>query len=155
MFQGEESLYNETGSFECRPCAEGCETCINSKPCVLALNWILRTTILILSCFIIFCVLIVELFTWKYRNLKVWFRNLFFKTYAWTLFLAGFQRKPSYWTWFGKMYVGLCVCIYTIYSEQMLCMFCTCQEWTIEKWVHSRAEQCQKYRLYRKLLQWR
>ncbi|XKL66791.1 hypothetical protein PGB90_010211 [Kerria lacca] len=71
LILGEKNIYNETGSFECLPCAEGCETCINSKPCILALNWYLRTAILLLSCFIILCLLIVVLFTWKYSNVKV------------------------------------------------------------------------------------
>ncbi|XP_065207310.1 probable G-protein coupled receptor CG31760 [Planococcus citri] len=71
LMLGEESIYNVSGSFECLPCAEGCESCVDSRPCVLALNWVLRTTILILSCLIILCLLIVEFFTWRYRNVKV------------------------------------------------------------------------------------
>lgn len=72
VFQGENgSIYNESNSFECLPCAEGCETCVNSSPCILTLNWMLRSVILGLSCLIIFILFIVEFFTWKYRNVQV------------------------------------------------------------------------------------
>ncbi|XP_065220369.1 probable G-protein coupled receptor CG31760 isoform X2 [Planococcus citri] len=71
LLLGEENIYNVSGSFECLPCAEGCESCVDSRPCVLTYNWALRTTVLILSLVFIFCLLIVEFFTWRYRNMRV------------------------------------------------------------------------------------
>lgn len=72
LFQNKgNSSYMKSDSFQCLPCAEGCETCVNSNPCILALNWVLRSVILILSCIIIFILFIVEFFTWRYRNVKV------------------------------------------------------------------------------------
>ncbi|XP_043278235.1 probable G-protein coupled receptor 158 [Venturia canescens] len=68
---GEESQYNQEGVFECLPCAEGCESCEDGSPCVVSLNWLMRTAILILECCIIACLPVVVLFTWKYGNVKV------------------------------------------------------------------------------------
>ncbi|KAB0801491.1 hypothetical protein PPYR_05845 [Photinus pyralis] len=68
---GQESQYGEPGVFECLPCAEGCESCEDDRPCVVSLNWVMRTVILILSFAIICCLPIVVLFTWKYGNVKV------------------------------------------------------------------------------------
>jgi len=33
-------------TFKCLPCAEGCDTCEDSSPCVLTLNWIQRSVVL-------------------------------------------------------------------------------------------------------------
>lgn len=71
MFQGEFSQYAIEGVFECLPCAEGCEYCENDSPCVVSLNWLMRTAILILECCVIACLPVVILFTWKYGNVKV------------------------------------------------------------------------------------
>lgn len=68
--QGEESQYDEDGVFECLPCAEGCESCEDDSPCVVSLNWLMRTAILILECCVIACLPAVALFTWKYGNVK-------------------------------------------------------------------------------------
>ncbi|XP_064117998.1 LOW QUALITY PROTEIN: uncharacterized protein LOC135223490 [Macrobrachium nipponense] len=68
---GEFSQYDIEGEFECRPCAPGCETCIDSSPCVVSLNWVMRTGILILAIIIIFSLPVIVLFTWKYGNVKV------------------------------------------------------------------------------------
>jgi hypothetical protein len=57
--------------FECLQCAEGCESCKDDRPCIVSLNWVMRTAILILSCVIICCLPVVVLFTWKYGNVKV------------------------------------------------------------------------------------
>lgn len=69
--QGETSQYAKTGLFECLSCAEGCESCEDDRPCVVSLNWVMRTVILVLSCVIICCLPIVVIFTWKYGNVKV------------------------------------------------------------------------------------
>ncbi|KAK1123589.1 hypothetical protein K0M31_008290 [Melipona bicolor] len=67
---GEESQYDVDGVFECLPCAEGCESCEDDSPCVVSLNWLMRTAILILECCVIACLPAVALFTWKYGNVK-------------------------------------------------------------------------------------
>ncbi|XP_071513785.1 uncharacterized protein [Panulirus ornatus] len=68
---GEFSTYDEEGSFECLPCAEGCETCEDASPCVVSLNWLMRTAILTLSIIIILSLPVIVVFTWKYGNIKV------------------------------------------------------------------------------------
>ncbi|XP_012138889.2 metabotropic glycine receptor [Megachile rotundata] len=71
LMMGEESQYDVDGFFECLPCAEGCESCEDDSPCVVSLNWLMRTAILILECCVIACLPAVALFTWKYGNVKV------------------------------------------------------------------------------------
>nr|XP_050856084.1 probable G-protein coupled receptor 158 [Vespula vulgaris] len=71
LMMGEESQYAVEDSFECLPCAEGCESCVDGSPCVVSLNWLMRTAILILECCVIACLPAVALFTWKYGNVKV------------------------------------------------------------------------------------
>ncbi|KAF5270913.1 hypothetical protein FQA39_LY08294, partial [Lamprigera yunnana] len=71
LMMGQDSQYGEPGVFECLPCAEGCESCDDDRPCVASLNWVIRTVILILSFIIICCLPTVVLFTWKYGNVKV------------------------------------------------------------------------------------
>ncbi|XP_015592601.1 probable G-protein coupled receptor 158 isoform X2 [Cephus cinctus] len=71
LMLGEESQYAVDGVFECLPCAEGCESCLDGSPCVVSLNWLMRTAILILECCVIACLPVVVLFTWKYGNVKV------------------------------------------------------------------------------------
>ncbi|XP_011872163.1 PREDICTED: probable G-protein coupled receptor 158 [Vollenhovia emeryi] len=71
LMMGEKSQYAESGVFECLPCAEGCESCEDGSPCVVSLNWLMRTAILILECCIIACLPAVALFTWKYGHVKV------------------------------------------------------------------------------------
>ncbi|KOX73430.1 hypothetical protein WN51_14476 [Melipona quadrifasciata] len=70
LCSGEESQYDVDGVFECLPCAEGCESCEDDSPCVVSLNWLMRTAILILECCVIACLPAVALFTWKYGNVK-------------------------------------------------------------------------------------
>lgn len=69
--QGDDNQYNRSEVFVCLPCAEGCEFCEDSSPCVVSLNWVMRTAILIMSCVCICCLPVVVLFTWKYGNVKV------------------------------------------------------------------------------------
>ncbi|XP_011302612.1 probable G-protein coupled receptor 158 [Fopius arisanus] len=71
LMVGEDSQYSLDGVFECLPCAEGCESCKDGSPCVVSLNWLMRTAILILECCIIACLPVVILFTWKFGNVKV------------------------------------------------------------------------------------
>ena len=64
-------LYDDDSEFQCLPCAEGCDSCENDSPCIVALNMVLRTILLIIQCTIICCLPIVVLFTYKYSHLKV------------------------------------------------------------------------------------
>ena len=74
FLQGEESIYEEPSAFQCLKCAEGCEDCEDASPCIVTLNWVLRTILLILQCVIIGCLPVVVLFTYKYKDIKVnWF----------------------------------------------------------------------------------
>jgi hypothetical protein len=66
-----DNQYSDPAMFECLQCAEGCESCEDDRPCIVSLNWVMRTAILILSCVIICCLPAVVLFTWKYGNVKV------------------------------------------------------------------------------------
>ncbi|XP_044758151.1 probable G-protein coupled receptor 158 [Coccinella septempunctata] len=68
---GEKNRYGKSGIFECLRCPEGCEACEDDRPCVVSLNWLLRSVILGLSCVIICCLPVVVIFTWKYGNVKV------------------------------------------------------------------------------------
>ena len=70
-FQGEESYFDEETAFQCLLCAAGCESCVDSSPCIVTLNWVLRTILLILQCVIIGCLPVVVLFTYKYKEIKV------------------------------------------------------------------------------------
>ncbi|XP_046394812.1 uncharacterized protein LOC124162347 [Ischnura elegans] len=72
LIMGEESTYAEPGSFECWPCAEGCERCVDGSPCIAALNWVLRSAVLCLSLATLILLLPpLVLFTWKYAHVKV------------------------------------------------------------------------------------
>ncbi|XP_046999597.1 probable G-protein coupled receptor CG31760 [Schistocerca americana] len=71
LMMGRQNLYSAEGSFECLACAEGCDSCVDDRPCVVSLNWVMRTAILVLSCVVICCLPVVVLFTWKYGNVKV------------------------------------------------------------------------------------
>jgi hypothetical protein len=71
VLQNETSLYDVDWMFECLLCPEGCDTCEDDRPCVVSLNWLMRSAILILQCAIIAMLPIVGLFTWKYSNVKV------------------------------------------------------------------------------------
>ena len=70
--QGQESDYEDPSAFQCLKCAEGCESCEDGSPCIVTLNWVLRTILLILQCVIIGCLPVVVLFTYKYKEIKVW-----------------------------------------------------------------------------------
>ncbi|CAK1540361.1 unnamed protein product [Leptosia nina] len=65
------SLYSQQSAFECIPCAEGCEACVDGSPCVAALNWVARTTIFVLACLVISCLPFIVWFTMKYGHVRV------------------------------------------------------------------------------------
>ncbi|CAG5100201.1 Similar to GPR158: Probable G-protein coupled receptor 158 (Bos taurus) [Cotesia congregata] len=85
LMLGEHSQYSMDGVFECLPCAEGCEYCENGSPCVVSLNWLMRTALLILECCVIACLPVVILFTWKYGNVKT-FKHSYTLAYAYAYF---------------------------------------------------------------------
>ncbi|CAL1526677.1 unnamed protein product, partial [Lymnaea stagnalis] len=57
--------------FQCLRCAPGCDVCTDSSPCILALNWILRSILLAISGLIMSFLLVLVWFTVHYRNIKV------------------------------------------------------------------------------------
>ena len=72
FLQGENmTLYDLDSSFQCLPCAEGCDECVDNSPCIVSLNMVLRSILLVLQCVIIGCLPVVVLFTYKYSQLKV------------------------------------------------------------------------------------
>ncbi|KAK9883007.1 hypothetical protein WA026_001220 [Henosepilachna vigintioctopunctata] len=71
LMLGHKNQYEKLGTFECLRCPEGCESCEEDRPCVVSLNWLMRSIILGLSCLVICCLPVVVIFTWKYGNVKV------------------------------------------------------------------------------------
>uniref|UniRef100_A0A9I3EHU9 G-protein coupled receptors family 3 profile domain-containing protein n=1 Tax=Anopheles dirus TaxID=7168 RepID=A0A9I3EHU9_9DIPT len=71
MLQNEYSTYSAPNSYECLPCAEGCDSCEDASPCVAALNWPMRTSILVLACAVIGLLPPAAVFTFKYQQVKV------------------------------------------------------------------------------------
>ncbi|CAB3374541.1 Hypothetical predicted protein [Cloeon dipterum] len=68
---GEESRYTQASTFECLRCADGCDACIDASPCVLALNWAMRSAVLGLSLVPVLCLPVVVWFTCRYGHVKV------------------------------------------------------------------------------------
>lgn len=69
--QNELSTYNNLHSYECLPCAEGCDACKDASPCVAAINWPMRTSILVLACAVIGFLPPAAYFTFRYQQVKV------------------------------------------------------------------------------------
>lgn len=65
------TYYDNFSSFQCLACAEGCDDCVDASPCIVSLNMVLRSILLVLQCVIIGCLPVVVLFTYKYSELKV------------------------------------------------------------------------------------
>ncbi|CAM1308461.1 Uncharacterised protein g4862 [Pycnogonum litorale] len=65
------NTYDNENGFECVRCPEGCDTCIDDRPCLLSLNWLQRSVILILTTIIIGCLIIVLTFLCIYSEVKV------------------------------------------------------------------------------------
>ncbi|KAE8746256.1 hypothetical protein FOCC_FOCC006928, partial [Frankliniella occidentalis] len=94
--QGQDSEYAVAGAFECLQCAEGCESCEDSRPCVLALNWaVVRAAspvllrVIVLGAFFIYCTTIVSYFKPRVFTctLRLWLRELGFSlTYGALMF---------------------------------------------------------------------
>lgn len=71
LFQGLPNDYGSLTSYTCRQCAPGCETCIDSSPCILSLNWLQRSVVLGVSCLFMGFIPILIWFTYRYRDVKV------------------------------------------------------------------------------------
>ncbi|XP_059480872.1 probable G-protein coupled receptor CG31760 isoform X2 [Neocloeon triangulifer] len=68
---GEDSRYPQDSVFECLKCADGCDACVDASPCVLALNWAMRSAVLGLSLVPVLCLPVVVWFTCRYGHVKV------------------------------------------------------------------------------------
>ncbi|XP_067631335.1 uncharacterized protein [Eurosta solidaginis] len=71
LMLGRNSTYNIINEYECLPCAEGCDYCEDGSPCIAALNWPMRTSILILACTVIGLLPPAAWFTFRYQQVKV------------------------------------------------------------------------------------
>ncbi|XP_016998799.2 uncharacterized protein [Drosophila takahashii] len=71
LMLGKNSTYNSNSEYECLPCAEGCDSCEDSSPCIAALNWPMRTSILALACIVIGLLPPAAWFTFRYQQVKV------------------------------------------------------------------------------------
>ena len=47
------TYYDNFTSFQCLACAEGCDDCEDASPCIVSLNMVLRSILLVLQCVII------------------------------------------------------------------------------------------------------
>ncbi|RWS12060.1 putative G-protein coupled receptor CG31760-like protein [Dinothrombium tinctorium] len=57
--------------YTCKQCAEGCEECKDSSPCLSSYNWAFRVSLLIISILCIFLTALLACYIYKYRKLKV------------------------------------------------------------------------------------
>ncbi|KAH8402175.1 hypothetical protein KR009_010349 [Drosophila setifemur] len=71
LMLGKNSTYNSNSEYECLPCAEGCDSCEDSSPCIAALNWPMRASILALACIVIGLLPPAAWFTFRYQQVKV------------------------------------------------------------------------------------
>jgi len=112
--------------FECLRCAEGCDECIDSSPCIASLNWVLRSIILVLSLVIIGCLPLVVFFTWKYGHLKVILcidkhnnmYTLYYNIVIIILLLAYIYVDFLKFSYYSKMFIYM-VYLYTIEQKEM------------------------------------
>ncbi|XP_064543593.1 uncharacterized protein LOC135432060 isoform X2 [Drosophila montana] len=71
LMLGKNSTYNSNNEYECQPCAEGCDSCEDASPCIAALNWPMRSSILALACIVIGLLPPAAWFTFRYQQVKV------------------------------------------------------------------------------------
>lgn len=57
--------------FECKKCAPGCYQCVDPSPCLAAYNWPFRITLLVFSVSCALCTIIINIFMFKHKRLKV------------------------------------------------------------------------------------
>ncbi|KAJ6658207.1 hypothetical protein lerEdw1_001474 [Lerista edwardsae] len=61
----------DSGNFlECRPCQEGCTTCVDSTPCLIQEDWSLRAAILAFQAFCMLAVFLSMLVSYHFRKSK-------------------------------------------------------------------------------------
>ena len=65
------SLFHTGGMFRCLPCAIGCATCRDARPCVVALRWRMRTAVLALASVLTLPLPVIAFLTWRYKHYKV------------------------------------------------------------------------------------
>uniref|UniRef100_A0A1A9W9N2 G-protein coupled receptors family 3 profile domain-containing protein n=1 Tax=Glossina brevipalpis TaxID=37001 RepID=A0A1A9W9N2_9MUSC len=70
LMLGNNSTYNIVNEYECLQCAEGCDYCEDGSPCIAALNWPMRTSILVLACIVIGLLPPAAWFTFRYQQVK-------------------------------------------------------------------------------------
>ncbi|XP_017470262.1 PREDICTED: uncharacterized protein LOC108361963, partial [Rhagoletis zephyria] len=70
LMLGKNSTYNIINEYECLPCAEGCDYCEDGSPCIAALNWPMRTSIMVLACAVIGLLPPAAWFTFRYQQVK-------------------------------------------------------------------------------------
>lgn len=65
----------------CLPCGKGCTVCENGRSCMFEHNWVLRTTLLVIQCMVMVCLIPLMLFTIYFRDVKVSQSRNNFKTF--------------------------------------------------------------------------
>lgn len=78
-----ENKYDDPYSYQCFMCEPGCVTCEDPSPCVLTLNWILRSILLAVSILILCGIPLLVWFTFQYRDVKVNIRYFMFIKQYW------------------------------------------------------------------------
>lgn len=71
ILKGEYNKYDDPFSYQCFMCEPGCVTCDGPSPCVLTLNWVLRSILLAVSILILCGIPLLVWFTFQYRDVKV------------------------------------------------------------------------------------
>ncbi len=71
ILQGVTNKYASDTGYKCLQCAPGCDTCMDSSPCILELNWVQRSIVLGLSCFVMAFIPMLVWFTFRYSQVKV------------------------------------------------------------------------------------
>ncbi|RZB40457.1 7tm 3 and/or DivIVA domain containing protein, partial [Asbolus verrucosus] len=72
-WQDEEENNTETWRtvFQCRKCAPGCHFCTDPSPCLATYHWPFRITLLVFSVSCALCTMIINVYMFKHRKLKV------------------------------------------------------------------------------------
>jgi G protein-coupled receptor 158 len=71
ILKGVENKYDDVFAYQCFMCEPGCITCDDPSPCVLTLNWIMRSILLAVSILILCGTPLLVWFTVQYRDVKV------------------------------------------------------------------------------------
>ncbi|XP_023313125.1 probable G-protein coupled receptor CG31760 [Anoplophora glabripennis] len=57
--------------FQCKRCAPGCHFCKDPSPCLATYHWPFRITLLVFSIFCVLCTIVLNVYMFKHRKLKV------------------------------------------------------------------------------------